>query len=245
MKKYLFIYLFIGWGLAVSGQSAIQSYEYWFNSNTDNKTSEAIASPTASFDLAVQADASHLPDGVNTFTVRFKDDLGNWSSPLTRFFVKIPEQQFSTEPKNIVAYEYRLNNETAVKQVIAPTTTFVLDQQIEATQLPDGLNVFMVRFRDNLGNWSSPLTRFFVKMPEIDASVSENLIKAYEYRVEDASGNSVSGSGSTTFTFVSLDAPINPALIEFEVALSHVPKGDYTVHFRALDIRNQWSSVLS
>jgi PKD repeat protein len=320
MKKYLFIYLFIGWGLAVSGQSAIQSYEYWFNSNTDNKTSEAIASPTASFDLAVQADASHLPDGVNTFTVRFKDDLGNWSSPLTRFFVKIPEQQFSTEPKNIVAYEYRLNNETAVKQVIAPTTTFVLDQQIEATQLPDGLNVFMVRFRDNLGNWSSPLTRFFVKIPEqqfstepknivaceyrlnnettikqeiapvetfvldkqidasqlpdgmnvfmvrfkddlgnwsspltrffvkipqIDGSVSENLIKAYEYRVEDASGNSVAGSDSTTFTFVSLDAPINPALIEFEVALNHVPMGDYTVHFRALDIRNQWSSVLS
>ena len=320
MKKYLLIYLFVGWGLAVSGQSVIQSYEYWFNSNSSGKTMEAIASPAASFELAVQADASHLPDGVNTFTVRFKDDLGNWSSPLTRFFVKMPEQQFSTEPKNIVAYEYRLNNEpfvkqgvspassfvleeqisaanlpdglntftvrfkddlgnwsspltrffvkipeqqfstepknivayeyrlnsgSSVKQEIAPTTTYVLDQQIEATLLPDGLNVFIVRFRDNLGNWSSPLTRFFVKMPEIDTSVSENLIKAYEYRVEDASGNAVVGSGSTTFTFVSLDTPVNPALIEFEVALSHVPKGDYTVHFRALDIRNQWSSVLS
>ncbi|MDX9908474.1 MAG: PKD domain-containing protein [Mariniphaga sp.] len=320
MKKYLLIYLFVGWGLAVSGQSVIQSYEYWFNSNSSGKTMEAIASPAASFELAVQADASHLPDGVNTFTVRFKDDLGNWSSPLTRFFVKMPEQQFSTEPKNIVAYEYRLNNEpfvkqgvspassfvleeqisaanlpdglntftvrfkddlgnwsspltrffvkipeqqfstepknivayeyrlnsgSSVKQEFAPTTTYVLDQQIEATLLPDGLNVFIVRFRDNLGNWSSPLTRFIVKMPEIDTSVSENLIKAYEYRVEDASGNAVVGSGSTTFTFVSLDTPVNPALIEFEVALSHVPKGDYTVHFRALDIRNQWSSVLS
>src|SRR5690606_27117889 len=115
MRKYLLIYLFVGWGLAVSGQSVIQSYEYWFNSNTSGKTMESIASPAASFELAVQADASHLPDGVNTFTVRFKDDLGNWSSPLTRFFVKIPEQQFSTEPKNIVAYEYRLNNEPFVK----------------------------------------------------------------------------------------------------------------------------------
>jgi hypothetical protein len=320
MKKYLLIYLFVGWGLAVSGQSVIQSYEYWFNSNDNNKTVDAIATPAASFELAVQADASHLPDGLNsftlrfrdsfgiwsspltrffvkmpeqqfstepknivayeyqlnnepavkqgvspassfvleeqisaanlpdglnTFTVRFKDDLGNWSSPLTRFFVKIPEQQFSTEQKNIVAYEYRLNSASSVKQDVAPAETYVLVQQIEATQLPDGLNVFMVRFRDNLGNWSSPLTRFFVKMPEIDASVSENLIKAYEYRVEDASGNAVAGSDSTTFTFVSLDAPINPALIEFEVALNHVPMGDYTVHFRALDIRNQWSSVLS
>lgn len=320
MKKYLLIYLFVGWGLAVSGQSVIQSYEYWFNSNDNNKTVDAIATPAASFELAVQADASHLPDGLNsftlrfrdsfgiwsspltrffvkmpeqqfstepknivayeyqlnnepavkqgvspassfvleeqisaanlpdglnTFTVRFKDDLGNWSSPLTRFFVKIPEQQFSTEQKNIVAYEYRLNSASSVKQDVAPAETYVLVQLIEATQLPDGLNVFMVRFRDNLGNWSSPLTRFFVKMPEIDASVSENLIKAYEYRVEDASGNAVAGSDSTTFTFVSLDAPINPALIEFEVALNHVPMGDYTVHFRALDIRNQWSSVLS
>lgn len=320
MKKYLLIYLFVGWGLAVSGQSVIQSYEYWFNSNDNNKTVDAIATPAASFELAVQADASHLPDGLNsftlrfrdsfgiwsspltrffvkmpeqqfsiepknivayeyrlnnepfvkqgvspassfvleeqisaanlpdglnTFTVRFKDDLGNWSSPLTRFFVKIPEQQFSTEPKNIVAYEYRLNSASSVKQEVAPATTYVLDQQIEATQLPDGLNVFMVRFRDNLGNWSSPLTRFFVKMPEIDTAVSENLIKAYEYRVEDASGNAVAGSGSTTFTFVGLDAPIDPALIEFEVALNHVPMGDYTVHFRALDIRNHWSSVLS
>lgn len=395
MKKYLFVYLFVGWGFAVSGQPLIQSYEYWFNSNTGAKTMEAIASPAASFDLAVQADASHLPDGVNTFTVRFKDDLGhwsspitrffvkipeqqfaalpknivaweyrmnnepfvkqgvtpatsfvlneqintddlpdgvntftirfkddlgNWSSPLTRFFVKIPEQQFSTMPKNIVAWEYRMNNEpfvnrgiasaasfileeqigtddlpdgintftvrfkddlgnwsapltrffvkipeqqfstvpkkivaceyrlnseTTVKQEVAPVESFVLDQQIDASKLPEGLNVFMVRFRDNLGNWSSPLTRFFVKIPETDVSLSENLIKAYEYRLEDSLGNPVAGTNSTTATFVSLDAPVNPALIEFEIALSHLPMGDYIVHFRALDIRNQWSSLLS
>lgn len=55
----------------------------------------------------------------------------------------------------------------------------------------------------------------------------------------------VSESGSESFTLVSLDAPVNPASIQFEVALKHVPKGDYTVHFRALDIRNQWSSLLS
>ena len=319
MKKYILIYLLVIFGGMVSGQSVVQ-YEYWFNSNTGDKTMEALASPAASFELAVQADASHLPDGLNsftlrfrdsfgiwsspltrffvkmpeqqfstvpknivayeyglnneprvkqdvspassflleeqisaadlpdglnTFTVRFKDDLGNWSSPLTRFFVKIPEQQFSVVPKKIVACEYRLNSETTVKQEIVPVTSFVLDQQIDASQLPDGLNVFMVRFRDDMGNWSSPLTRFFVKMPEIEVSVSENLIKAYEYRIDDASGNPVAVNESTAFTFVSLDAPINPALIEFEVALNHVPMGDYTVHFRALDIRNQWSSVLS
>lgn len=320
MKKYLLLYLLVTWGFVVSGQSVIQSYEYWFNSNTGTKTMEAFASPAASFELAVQADASHLPDGLNsftlrfrdsfgiwsspltrffvkmpeqqfstepknivayeyglnneprvkqgvspassflleeqisaadlpdglnTFTVRFKDDLGNWSSPLTRFFVKIPEQQYSVVPKKIVACEYRLNSETIVKQEIAPATSFVLEQQIDASQLPDGLNVFMVRFRDDLGNWSSPLTRFFVKMPKVDGSDTENLMKAYEYRIDDALGNPISGFESTSFTFVNLDAPINPALIEFEVALKHVPMGDYTVHFRALDIRNQWSSVLS
>ncbi|HKL71820.1 MAG TPA: PKD domain-containing protein, partial [Marinilabiliaceae bacterium] len=303
----------------VSGQSVIHSYEYWFNSNTSDKITEAIT-PAVSYELEVQASASHLPDGLNSFsarfkdnlgqwsspltrffvklpethvstelinivaweyrfndnpfvkqnvppspsfvleeklvtndlpdglnsfTVRFKDNFGNWSSPLTRFFVKIPEQQFSVVPKKIVAYEYRLNNETAVKQAVAPVANFVLDQQIDASQLPDGLNVFMVRFRDDLGNWSSPLTRFFVKMAEVDAYVSENLIKAYEYRIDDALGNPIAELESTDFTFVGLDAPINPALIEFEVALNHVQMGDYTVHFRALDIRDQWSSVLS
>ncbi len=220
----------------------IVAWEYRLN---DNPFVKQNVPPSSSFILEEELTTNDLPDGLNSFTVRFKDNFGNWSSLLTRFFVKIPEQQFSVVPKKIVACEYRLNNEETVKQKIAPVANFVLEQQIDASQLPDGLNVFMVRFCDDLGNWSSPLTRFFVKMPEIDASVSENLIKAYEYRIDDALGNPVAGFESTSFTFVALDAPINPALIEFEVALNHVQMGDYTVHFRALDIRDQWSSVLS
>lgn len=221
---------------------SIVAWEYRLN---DNPFVKQNVTPSASFILEEELATNDLPDGLNSFTIRFKDNFGNWSSLLTRFFVKIPAQQFSVVPKKIVACEYRLNNEETVKQAIAPVANFVLEQQIDASQLPDGLNVFMVRFCDDLGNWSSPLTRFFVKMPEVDASVSENLIKAYEYRIDDALGNPVAGYESAAFTFVALEAPINPALIEFEVALNHVQMGDYTVHFRALDIRNQWSSVLS
>lgn len=394
MKKYLLIYILIGWGFAGQAQTLINGYEYWFNSNTGEKTA-AIVTPAQSFELALQTDASHLPDGLNsftlrfsddsgiwsspltrffvklpeqqhstetknivaweyrfnseamisqevtpatthvldeqistanlpdglnnftvrfrdnfgnwsspltrffvkmpeqqysteprnivaweyqfnrepvviqevtpatthildeqldainlsdglnTFTVRFKDEKGNWSSPLTHFFVKLPEQQHSTEPKNIIAWEYRINNEIAVKQDVPPTATYVMNEQIDATHLADGLNVFTVRFSDNMGNWSPPMTRFIVKLPELTYSAEDNLVKAYEYRIEDATGKMISENDSTYFTFISFDTPVNPALIEFDVALNQVPKGDYTIHFRAIDVRNLWSSVLS
>ena len=114
MKKYLLTGFFIGWGLALSGQpistpSLVTGYEYWFNNLTEVKVTQAVT-PSAVFELNVQADANHLPDGLNILTLRFSDDQGNWSSPLSRFFVKMPEQQASPEPKNILEKEYWFNS---------------------------------------------------------------------------------------------------------------------------------------
>jgi PKD repeat protein len=218
----------------------IVEQEYWFNNQPP--TRETVT-PATLHVTDQELSASGLPDGLNTFTMRFRDDHGNWSSPLTRFFVKMPEQQASPEPKNIVAWEYTLNNAPAVSFPVQPTALFVLDEQLEAASLPDGMNIIVLRFRDDHGNWSSPLTRFFVKMAPTAAG--ENLIMAYEYRIEDAGGQITGDNGSGAFTLVTLSEPVSPAMIQFDATFDEVPKGDYTIHFRALDTRHVWSSILS
>jgi PKD repeat protein len=218
----------------------IVEQEYWFNNQPP--TRETVT-PATLHVTDQELSASDLPDGLNTFTMRFRDDHGNWSSPLTRFFVKMPEQQASPEPKHIVAWEYTLNNAPAVTFPVQPTTLFVLDEQLEAASLPDGMNIVVIRFRDDHGNWSSPLTRFFVKMAPTAAG--ENLIKAYEYRIEDAGGQITGDNGSGAFTRVTLAGPVSPAMIQFDATFDEVPKGDYTIHFRALDTHDVWSSLLS
>ena len=161
MKKYLLTGLFIGWGLALSGQpisppSLVTGYEFWFNNLTEGKVTQAVT-PSAVFELNVQADATHLPDGLNILTLRFSDDQGNWSSPLSRFFVKMPEQQASPEPKNIVEQEYWFNNQPPTREAVTPATLHITDQELSASDLPDGLNTFTMRFRaDPDFRWSPP-----------------------------------------------------------------------------------------
>src|SRR5690606_15414089 len=122
----------------------IVAWEYQFNN--ENRIKNEIT-PGSSFSLDELLDVSSLSDGLNSVTLRFRDDYGNWSSPLTRFFVKLPEQQISSEPKNIVACAYKITNQPAVLSEVTPTSVFLLEEQLNVAELPDGLNTFTVRFK--------------------------------------------------------------------------------------------------
>lgn len=61
--------------------SPVQTYEYWFDTNYENKKA---GSYTGAF--AMDLDVSGLSEGVHFLNIRFKDAMGQWSSPVSHRF---------------------------------------------------------------------------------------------------------------------------------------------------------------
>ncbi len=213
-------------------QHQIVAWEYHFNQQEmvfQNLT------PAASITIEQMISAAALPDGLNTISMRFKDNTGAWSSMLTRFFVKMPKAQNGGEEKQIVGYEYRFNQGETIWQGVTPGTTVNISEIYDVQGLPDGLNTFSIRFKDDAGAWSSMLSRFFVKMPAIEQQGETVAISAYQvwFNNDSASLQETSVTDQTTYSLVqTLDA-------------STLPDGLNTVSIRFRDNRGHWSSALS
>ncbi len=210
----------------------IVACEYRFN-HEDMTSQSLAASPVVSFDELLST--NDLPDGLNSFSIRFKDDSGMWSAMLTRFFVKMPVTQDGGETRQIVAYEYGFNNGEMNYQTVAAAVDISIDEVLNVAGLPDGLNSFAIRFKDNAGNWSSVLTQFFVKMPVPEYEGEENQLTAYQiWFNNDSSGmmqNSISGESTFNLTET--------------LTAANLPNGLNRVNVRFKDSNGSWSSVLT
>ncbi|TVQ06574.1 MAG: PKD domain-containing protein [Bacteroidetes bacterium] len=221
----------------------IVAYEYGFN-----KGELTYQSVTAATDISIDEifSVTDLPIGLNSFSVRFKDNTGNWSSVLTRFFVKMPAVDDGVEANELTAFQLWFNDdlEGMEQTSIAPGATYNLVETLSAAELPQGLNKVSIRFRDSKGQWSSVLSRFFVRNPILQTPEA-NLMLAYEYWLEDTEGNIYDEDGQPGRTYISLDEPVNPMLLDLDMDLRMITQGDYFLMFRFLDTRNTWSTVLS
>jgi hypothetical protein len=305
---------FVKTPVVVGSEQNITMLEYRFN---QNELVRQPVSATQQFSFEQSLNAADLPYGLNSFSIRFRDNTGLWSAMFTRFFVKIPVQ--STLNAQIVAYEYRFNQDVMVRQNVTAALDISINDVIAAADLPDGLNSFSIRFKDNNGLWSSVLTCFFVKLPvsdhlannellnsqiwfnddfqhvqimKIESGASfglldtltvadlpnglnkvqvrfqdsnglfssvisrffvknplqndheTNLMTAYEYWIEDSLGNNLDSDGNTGRNYIALDEPVNPMLLDLNLDMQYIPKGNYHIMFRFLDTRGLWSGVL-
>jgi PKD repeat protein len=306
---------FVKTPVVVGSEQNITMLEYRFN---QNELVRQAVSDAKHFSFEQSLNTADLPDGLNSFSIRFRDNSGLWSAMLTRFFVKIPVHP--TGSKQIVAYEYRFNQEAMAQQAVTAAVDISIDNVIATADLPNGLNSFSIRFKDSNGLWSSVLTRFFVKLPvsdhvanneltncqiwfnddfqhvqntKIESGASFNLLEAlsvadlpdglnivqarfqdskglwssvlsrffvknpvqnapeanlmtaYEYWLEDSEGTVLNFDDSPGRSYVTLDEPVNPMLLDLNVDMRMIPKGNYHLMFRFLDIRGIWSGVLA
>ncbi|MEE4177822.1 MAG: PKD domain-containing protein [Bacteroides sp.] len=232
MKKLLFIIIILA-GLTVKGQvPLIDRYEYWFNQDEQSSVSVSLT-PVAQANIQLSLGTATLPEGLNSFTIRFRDTEDAWSAPLTRFFVKLPATENGGSQKQIVAWAYCFNQDEMVMQALTPSESISVDEMISATALPDGLNSFSARFQDNTGAWSSMLTRFFVKVPQTEIAGQEKQIVGYEYWL-----NQSEAIWETVTPGVSLS-------LSEVLGVSELPEGLNTFSLRFKDNTGAWSSVLS
>lgn len=87
MNKLITIWLTFLVAHSLCSQNNINYYEYWFDSNYDEKTETSI-SPVSQFTLNENISTTDLINGLHTFHIRFKDDSARYSSIVSQFFIK-------------------------------------------------------------------------------------------------------------------------------------------------------------
>ncbi|MBO3116774.1 PKD domain-containing protein [Winogradskyella sp. DF17] len=209
--------------------STIVGYEYGFDD--DNPPTYVPITPTADFNLVTDIDVSSLQNDVNILHIRFKDDIGQWSSFISKIFVKPPET-FATASA-IVGYEYGFNDGENIQYTpINPNADFNLVTAIDVSSLPNDVNIFHIRFQDDIGQWSSFISKIFVKPPETFATAST--IIGYEYGFNDGE--------NIQYTPINPNADFN---LVTDIDVSSLSNDVNIFHIRFQDDIGQWSSFIS
>lgn len=178
MKNTILFFIVIFVGNYLMAQNQLVAYEYWFNQNIGAKQIEPIA-PAIQHRLSANVDASGLPDGVNVFNIRCRDENGFYSSTLSQLFYKNTGQLALNN--KLVSYEFWFNNDyvNKKKQQLTHTPQHSISATIDASELPDGVNVFNIRYRDENGLYTSTLSQLFYKNTSQQAL--NNKLVSYEY----------------------------------------------------------------
>ena len=211
----------------------VNAYQYWFNNGFDAATFQSVGA-AASLSLNAPVSTSVLPPGLHLFHIRFRDNRGQWSAVISQFFYKAADPVAGV--RKINAYQYWFDNafNAATLQPVAAVASLSVNAPIAAETLPDGLHLFHIRFRDDLGQWSVPVSQFFYKAEALPAP-GTNLVAAYQYWFDNDFMNA-----STTNV-----SAISPYQLSANINTNALSGGLHLLHLRFRDQRGQWSSPIS
>ncbi len=211
----------------------VNAYQYWFNNSFDASTFQSV-SATASLSLNAPVSTAVLPPGLHLFHIRFRDSKGQWSAIVSQFFYKATNPIAGT--RKINAYQYWFDNafDAGTLQAVTAVASLSVNAPIAAETLPNGLHLFHIRFRDDLGQWSSPVSQFFYKA-EAQPTPGVNLVSAYQYWFD----NDFINAGTTNVSAAS------PYQLSTNINTNALSAGLHLLHLRFRDQRGQWSSPIS
>ena len=132
--------------------SNIVTYQYWFDNNIDANTLVST-SPVQHMQLTEMIPIENIEEGLHMFSIRFKDDKGNWSVPVNQYFYKSNH----VIDNKITAYRYWINddfNNAVYVSVDSPTQLLNLSENIDFPGLAIGNYTIHFQFKDSSDNWS-------------------------------------------------------------------------------------------
>lgn len=214
-KIWFSVFLFLTMGISMQSQHIV-SYEYWFDHDIQAAVSLS-ATPEQFANITSSLSAEGLDMGYHTFNYRFKDDNGSYSVPITKYFVK--------SASDIVAYEYWFDGITSTAVAVnTPSDTWLnLAFAANTDALSNGSHTFTYRFRDLGGNYSVPVTRYFVR--------SGFGLNTFEYWFDDDIANRIPTSIQST----------EYADLIFLASTAGLSSGTHAFLFRVKDEINNWS----
>ena len=144
MKKITYILLLLLLSVSIKGQE-LAGYEYWFNSDYQNK----VSITNSQKEIKLSLDVSYFRQGMHYFNFRVQDSLGKWSPILTQYFYRISCDNIADN--TLASYEYWLDSNYAEKKEV-PNTDGIANVDIDASKLPHGIHYFNFRAKDKMGN---------------------------------------------------------------------------------------------
>lgn len=201
--------------MVATAQGSILERECWLDNNVQ---SQSLGTSPATLDI------SSLPPGLHWFTMRVKDDQGMWSSPVTRAFI-IPDEMDLSTATSIQRREVWFDNNVAGRQTVG-----IAPVMLDISSLSAGLHSVTMRVRDDLGYWSSSVTKHFI-IPQ--ATVEEDSVELvrYCYWFDDDVANLVVG-----------EIPVCGKVVSgvIDIDMSTVPSGHHTISWIVGDSKSVW-----
>ncbi len=149
MRKFLFALLL--WLPIVAMGQGHYKYRYWF----DGDALQVMTGTSASANFSLDIDLSGLSNSLHTIHMQICDTVGVWSSPISRYFVKVGDLRPSVG-------RYWFDND------IVPTPLSVHDGKftIDVSKLNTSIHYFHYQAQSTSKSLSSPQSRLFYKIPD-------------------------------------------------------------------------------
>ena len=135
--------------IAARGQTGYD-YDYWF----DNDRSTLRSGSSESGSWKVKADLSGLDESLHAIHLQVCDKGGNYSSPITRYFMKLPTQSASK-----TRYWFDDDDSSAVT-----TQQFQSAIDVDVAVLPEGFHTLRLMVTSEDGTPSTTFSRHFYKV---------------------------------------------------------------------------------
>lgn len=235
MLKYILIFICAVTPVHLLSVGNISQYQYWIDNNISGKNTVQINAPNDTVSVNFSINILNLPAGPHLLSLRFKDD-SSWSGPLSKYFIKLPKYDNMGVVSNINSYEYwfdELVNFTVVP--INPNDTSIVNFSFDVSTFSTGLHKFNMRFKNELGIYSTTYCKYFIKLPYNNVGNTANRITSYEYWYDD-------------FHTSKQISPINPtdtASVFINFIAGDLPNGAHRFNLRFKDEFNNYSSVMT
>lgn len=211
----------------------INAYQYWFDRNEATSVMQTVSNANV-FLLNDSLNIDALSGGIHTFSIRFRDSQGKWSSNTSQFFYKYDTPVSSSRLLSSYKYWFDGNDMPGYFYSVTPAQQYIFFDSLDINALSEGLHTFSVRFGDDAGGWSSTISRFFYKY-SAPATSGTHQITGYQYWFD----RDISGSPEISIT-------PTPSLWWFDsLNLSSLSDGLHTFSVRFKDNTGHWSSSTS
>lgn len=148
MQRIFLFALFLCLHWVAWGQENYE-YRYWFDKDEANMQTGTFTPGSLHLDV----DLSTLDASLHTIHIQVKDSEGEWSSPVSRYFVR--------KATALTPLVYWLDNQVQPSEMSAQSGHFDLD----VSALDDGIHLLRLQLSQLTEGSSSPVSKFFFKMP--------------------------------------------------------------------------------
>lgn len=151
--------------------------EYWYDNNIASSVKTPLEAGSV-IEFIDDIDISHLQPGLHTVSLRFRDSKGNSSPAVSRFFVKLLENNNQVDNK-ITAYRHWFDDsEIFSKELLNSEKELVLIDTVDMRLMKKGEYIIHFQFMDEQGLWSSAVSDTVQKLSFPYAMLSADQFKA-------------------------------------------------------------------